>query len=180
VSNFDGAQMEAFGATRPVETLQPPYHLLRRGIETDILPYAAKHDIGVLVYGPLAHGLLNGRIREGITFPPGDWRAWSPAFRGPALGRNLVVVDELARLAQELNVTVGQLAVAWALANPAVDVAIVGHRNPDHVAEAVGAADVGLDSSTRARIEAIVVRSVPVAGPSPEAMPNDSTTATEA
>ena len=71
VSNFDVAQMEAFSATLPVETLQPPYHLFRRAIEAEVLPYAAAHDIGVLVYGPLAHGLLGGRIRPDIQFAPG-------------------------------------------------------------------------------------------------------------
>src|SRR4029077_18343810 len=64
VSNFDAAQMAAFARTRPVETLQPPYHLFRRDIEAEVLPYCAEHDIGVLVYGPLAHGLLTGAIDE--------------------------------------------------------------------------------------------------------------------
>src|SRR5215210_1808283 len=70
VSNFDAHQMEEFARTRPVESLQPPYHLFRRGIEADVLPYAQEHDIGVLVYGPLAHGLLSGALGEDTEFAP--------------------------------------------------------------------------------------------------------------
>jgi aryl-alcohol dehydrogenase-like predicted oxidoreductase len=173
VSNFDVAQMEAFSETLPVETLQPPYHLFRRDIETDVLPYTEQHGIGVLVYGPLAHGLLSGQLRADVDFPPGDWRTSSDVFKGEAFRRNLSVVDELARLAQELGITLPQLAVAWTLANPAVDVAIVGTRNPDHVVETLAGADVDLDSAALARIEEIMTRAVPVAGPSPEGMPRD-------
>src|SRR5215210_3486681 len=70
VSNFDAHQMDEFARTRPVESLQPPYHLFRRGIETDVLPYAQEHDIGILVYGPLAHGLLSGALGEDTEFAP--------------------------------------------------------------------------------------------------------------
>ena len=173
VSNFDVAQMEDFGESILVETLQPPYHLFRRDIEADVLPYAAAHGIGVLVYGPLAHGLLSGRMHPGVEFPPGDWRASSDAFQGEAFRQNLKVVGELAHVAAELGVTLGQLALAWTLANPAVDVAIFGTRNADHVSEAVGAAEVGLGPEALARIEEIMQRAVPVAGPSPEGMPRD-------
>src|SRR5271167_3170014 len=84
VSNFDVEQMEAFSTTLSVETLQPPYHLFRRKIETEVLPYTAANDIGVLVYGPLAHGLLGGRLGPDTVFPAGDWRAASDVFRGDA------------------------------------------------------------------------------------------------
>ncbi|MEA2424169.1 MAG: hypothetical protein QOH13_579, partial [Thermoleophilaceae bacterium] len=92
VSNFDPAQMAAFARSRPVETLQPPYHLFRRDIEAEILPYCAEHDIGVLVYGPLAHGLLTGAVDEETTFEASDWRAASRLFRGDALRRNVEAV----------------------------------------------------------------------------------------
>ena len=71
VSNFDADQMDEFSTVQPVETLQPPYHLLRRGIETDILPYTRAHRIGVLVYGPLGHGLLSGGLHRGHPVPSG-------------------------------------------------------------------------------------------------------------
>jgi len=168
VSNFDVEQMEAFSATLPVETLQPPYHLFRRDIEAEVLPYAAANDIGVLVYGPLAHGLLGGHLGPDTTFVPGDWRAKSPMFCGETFARNLQVVEQLRKVATELGITLAQLATAWTLANPAVDVAIVGTRNADHVDEALAAAEIDLDDEVMGRIDLIMAEATPVPGPSPE------------
>jgi hypothetical protein len=171
VSNFDVAQMDAFSESLPVETLQPPYHLLHRNIEAAILPYTSAHDIGVLVYGTLAHGMLGGGLRPDTTFASDDWRSKSADFTGPEYRRNLERVGELAEFAQrELGITIGQLAVAWTLANPAVHVAIVGTRNPAHVQEALAAADVTLSPSTLDRIAEIMKDATPLAGPSPEAV----------
>ncbi len=172
VSNFDAEQMEVFNATIPVETLQPPYHLFRREIEESILPYTRAHDIGVLVYGPLGHGLLSGHLRPDTQFAAGDWRGSSDVFRGDAYRRNLATIDDLERLArQDLGITLSQLAVAWTLANPAVHVAIVGTRDPAHVDQAVAAASISLDDAVLGRIEEIMRGAAPVAGPSPEGMP---------
>jgi hypothetical protein len=169
VSNFDVAQMESFSATLPVETLQPPYHLFRRDIEADVLPYAAANDVGVLVYGPLAHGLLGGHLGAETQFPTGDWRAKSPMFHGQTFARNLGVVAQLDKLAtQELGITLAQLAIAWTLANPAVHVAIVGTRNAEHVDEALAAAEIDLDDDVMHRINLIMADATPVSGPSPE------------
>jgi hypothetical protein len=169
VSNFDIAQMDAFSESLPVETLQPPYHLLHRNIETDILPYTSGHNIGVLVYGPLAHGMLGGALRPNTEFSPGDWRAKSADFQGQVFAHNLDRIEELADFAQrELGVPIGQLAVAWTLSNPAVHVAIVGTRNPSHVQESLDAADLILPSDTLARIDKIMSDVTPLAGPSPE------------
>ncbi len=170
MSNFDVVQMEAFSATLPVETLQPPYHLFRRDIEAEVLPYAAANDIGVMVYGPLAHVLLGGSLGADTQFDPGDWRSKSPVFHGETFDRNLHVVAELRRLATELGVTLPQLATAWTLANPAVQVAIVGTRNPDHVDVALAAAELDLDGEVTGRIDRIMAHGTPVAGPSPEMM----------
>lgn len=171
VSNFDAAQMEVFSASLPVETLQPPYHLFRREIETSILPYTRTHDIGVLVYGPLAHGMLSGGMTETTQFAVNDWRSKSNVFRGEQYRRNLRVVSALERFAQfELGTTVSRLAVAWTLANPAVQVAIVGTRNPRHVDDAVAAADLHLDQQALHRIDDIVSDEVPVGGPTPESV----------
>lgn len=172
VSNFDAGEMAEFAGTCPVETLQPPYHLFRREIEAGVLPYAREHDIGVLVYGPLAHGLLSGALDEQTSFPPGDWRAVAPFFKGEALRRNLEAVAALERFAaEELDCTVSQLAIAWTLANPAVDVAIVGSRSAKHIEEGVAAAEVELGEDHLARIEEIMEGAVPIAGPAPEMMP---------
>jgi aryl-alcohol dehydrogenase-like predicted oxidoreductase len=164
--------MAEFAPTRPVETVQPPYHLFRRDIEAELLPYAREHDIGVLVYGPLAHGLLSGSMRADASFADDDWRSASPAFLGNAFTRNLEVVDQLRRFAaQELGCSVAQLALAWTLANPAVNVAIVGARHPDHIEDSVAAAALSLSTAELEQIDRIMAGSVAIGGPSPEAMP---------
>lgn len=173
VSNFSAAQIAEFAQTRPVETVQPPYHLFRPDIQAELLPYAREHDIGVLVYGPLAHGLLTGTMDADTTFGEGDWRRGSPEFQGSSFRRNLEVVDQLKRFAEdELGCSVAQLAVAWTLANPAVNVAIVGARHPDHIEDSLAAANVKLDEADLERIDRIMAAAVPVGGPSPEAMPS--------
>jgi aryl-alcohol dehydrogenase-like predicted oxidoreductase len=169
VSNYDARQMAEFEDTRPVETLQPPYHLFRRAIEADVLPYARRHDIGVLVYGPLAHGLLTGGMDAHTTFAPDDWRSGSSEFQGAAFRRNLQIVSRLERLAQdELGTSVAQLAVAWTLANPAVHVSIVGARSPRHIADAVASSELRLSDSDLDRIDRVLADAAPIAGPFPE------------
>jgi aryl-alcohol dehydrogenase-like predicted oxidoreductase len=96
VSNYSTAQIAGFSEVLPAETVQPPYHLFRRDIEADLLPYALAHYIGVLAYGPLAHGLLGGAITENTRFAAGDWRSRSPAFTGEGFRRNLDVVAACA------------------------------------------------------------------------------------
>jgi aryl-alcohol dehydrogenase-like predicted oxidoreductase len=171
VSNFDAAQMAEFGETLPVETLQPPYHLFRRDIEAEILPYTAAHDIGVLVYGPLAHGLLTGKLSAKTTFAPDDWRGRSEMFTGAVFERNLRTVAELDKLAHdELGASVDQLATAWTLANPAVQVAIIGTRQAAHIDAAVTAADLQLDTGMLGRIDDIMRSGQQTAGPSPDSI----------
>jgi aryl-alcohol dehydrogenase-like predicted oxidoreductase len=170
VSNFDAAQMAAFSGACPVETLQPPYHLFRREIEREVLPYCAEHDIGVLVYGPLAHGLLSGAIRPDATFARDDWRGQSDLFRGRTLQRNLETVRALQPIARQRGRTVAQLAIAWTLAHPAVHAAVVGSRWAWHVDDSVGALDLSLDADDLARIDAVMSRAVAVAGPAPKAV----------
>jgi aryl-alcohol dehydrogenase-like predicted oxidoreductase len=170
VSNYDVEQMQAFERTRKTDTLQPPYHLFRRDIERAILPYCAQHGIGVLVYGPLAHGLLAGRYTPQTTFASDDWRSESPEFHGDLFARNLAVVERLKGVAERHGITVAQLAVAWVLANRAVDVAIVGARRPQQLEETARAGDVRLTPETVGEIEQIMRGAVPVGGPSPEGM----------
>ena len=170
VSNYSPAQITEFAAVLPVETVQPPYHLFRRDIETGLLPYAAAHDIGVLAYGPLAHGLLGGAVTGTTTFDASDWRSHSPAFTGPGFQRNLQVVTALRAFAARYGANIAQLAVAWVLANPAVQVAIVGARTPAHLAESIGALDLDLSQDDLAEIDHIMAAAVPVGGPTPEGM----------
>jgi aryl-alcohol dehydrogenase-like predicted oxidoreductase len=170
VSNYDAAQMAEFAATLPVETLQPPYHLFRRHIEDEVLPYSRAHHIGVLVYGPLAHGLLTGTMSEDSTFARDDWRATSAMFTGQSYRHNLAAVHALEKLAADRGVSVSQLAIAWTLANPAVHVAIVGARRADHVADSLAASDLTLSTDDLAAIDTIMATAAPVGGPSPESV----------
>jgi aryl-alcohol dehydrogenase-like predicted oxidoreductase len=168
VSNYDVPHMEAFEAVRPVEVLQPPYHLFQREIEEEVLPYARAHDIGVLAYSPLASGLLAGRIDEGTSFEPDDWRGQASAFRGEGLRRNLRVVRRLDELAGDLGITLGQLAIAWVLAQPGVHVAIVGARSSANIEASAAAADVELDPDALSRIEEIAAGAEQIEGATPE------------
>ncbi len=170
VSNYDADQMAALAAFGRVETLQPPYHMLHRDIEQDILPYTQRRDIGVLAYGPLAHGMLAGGMTPSTAFPPDDWRSKSPDFHGDVFRRNLLVATQLKAFAAERELNLPQLAVAWTLANPAVDVAIVGARRGSHLAETVDAADVVLSETDMKEIDDTLVGSVRMEGPRPEGM----------
>jgi len=124
----------------------------------------------VLVYGPLAHGLLTGAIHADTRFETRDWRAASPLFNGDALRRNVEAVRRLEQLASELGTSVSALAIAWTLAHPAVDVAIVGARHSVHIEESVGAAALRLGDGDLAAIDAIMDGAMAVGGPSPESV----------
>src|SRR3978361_471231 len=108
--------MAAFDRRRPVETLQPPYHLFRREIEQDVLPYVREHDIGTRVYSPSGSGLLTGTMDESTTFESDDWRASATAFTGETFRTNLAVVERLKEFAAQKGTEVSQLAIAWVLA----------------------------------------------------------------
>jgi aryl-alcohol dehydrogenase-like predicted oxidoreductase len=107
---------------------------------------------------------------EHTSFAADDWRSHSPVFEGETFRRNLETVRELERWAAERGHTVSQLAIAWTLAHPAVDVAIVGARRPAHIEDSVGAADVELTAEDLAEIDQIMAGAVTVAGPSPESV----------
>jgi aryl-alcohol dehydrogenase-like predicted oxidoreductase len=171
VSNYNSAQMTEFSATLPVETLQPPYHLFRREIEDEVLPYCLDNNIGVLVYGPLAHGLLTGTLSVHTAFDDGDWRGTSNVFSGGTYRRNLATVRALEKFAANRGISISQLAIAWTLANPAVHVAIVGARQVGHIEDSLRAVDISLTDSDLDEIETIMDEATPVAGPSPEGMP---------
>ncbi len=124
----------------------------------------------MLVYGPLAHGLLTGTLNAHTRFDHDDWRSASSAFRGTTFRHNLATVRALEIFAASLDITVSQLAIAWTLANPDVHVAIVGARRPSHVEESLRAADVSLTDDDLDEIDKIMTSGTPVGGPSPEGM----------
>ena len=170
VSNFDPEQMSEFSRTRSVETLQPPYSLLNREIEASILPHCQEHDIGVLVYGPLAHGLLTGAMDSNTSFAEDDWRRVSPSLTGETFEHNLQIVERLNQFAQERGCSLSQLAIAWTLSHPAVHVAIVGSRRRAHIEESLGAAELTLSDEDKAEIERIASGAVTIEEATPETM----------
>jgi aryl-alcohol dehydrogenase-like predicted oxidoreductase len=154
VSNFSVEQMRRIESIAPVETIQPRYSLLDRAAERDVLPYAERAGAGAIAYSPMGSGLLAGRMtRERIAgLPDDDWRKRDPAFAGAALDRNLAVADRVARVAGDLGVSPGAVAVAWTLRHPAVDGAIVGLRRPDQVDGLIAAATLELSDADAARL----------------------------
>lgn len=170
VSNYDAKQMGELARYGRVETLQPPYHMFRRDIETEILPYTFEHHMGVLVYGPLAHGLLSGRMTADTQFAADDWRAHSSDFTGKAFRQNLHVVERLKRYADAHGITLPRLAVAWTLSHPVVHVAIVGARRASQLDATLSAAELRLSEHDREEIDRILSEALPITGPSPEGM----------
>ncbi|NOY77053.1 MAG: aldo/keto reductase [Calditrichaeota bacterium] len=155
VSNFDVPQLKKCLKIAPVQSLQPPYHLLRREIEAEILPFCEENGIGVVVYSPMASGLLTGAFDPG-RLAPDDWRHKVPDFREPKLSKILAFVDKLRPIAERHGKTVGNLAVAWTLRNPAVTSAIVGARTVQQVEENVRAAGWRLTEEEIEEIESLL------------------------
>jgi aryl-alcohol dehydrogenase-like predicted oxidoreductase len=155
VSNFSVEQLRTIQQIAPVETLQPQYSLITRDVEEEILPFAEREGIGVIVYSPMGSGLLTGAMtRERIAaLPEDDWRRRDPRFHEPRLSETLALVDRLRAVADRHDTSVGSAAVAWTLANSAVDGAIVGFRRPDQVDPIVGAANLELTADDLATIE---------------------------
>jgi aryl-alcohol dehydrogenase-like predicted oxidoreductase len=155
VSNFNAEQLERIRKIAPITSLQPPYSLINRAAEESILPYAGKHNIGVIVYSPMGSGLLTGAMtRERIAaLPPDDWRTRNPRFQEPQLTRNLQLAEVLRQIGQRHGRTAGEVAVAWTLANPHVTAAIVGARNTVQVQGVFGAADLTLSKDDLAEID---------------------------
>lgn len=155
VSNFNSSQMQRALNIAPIASLQPPYSLIDTEIEASVLPFALHHRIGVIVYSPMASGLLTGAMtRERIAaFPEDDWRKRSPNFQEPLLSRNLRLVETLRKIGQRHNATPGEVAIAWTLRNPAVTGAIVGVRSPKQVEGIAGAGDFELNADDMREIE---------------------------
>jgi len=155
VSNFSVEQMRRAQAIAPITSLQPPYAVVRREIEHEILPFCLSQNIGVIVYSPMYAGLLTGAMtRERVAnFLPEDWRRNLPGFNEPALSRNLKVVEHLREIGKRHGRSPGEVAIAWTLNHPAVTGAIVGFRTEQQVAGIVGGADFRLNRSELSQIE---------------------------
>ena len=148
-------QMKRAMAIAPITSLQPPYSIVTREIENEILPFAQENGIGVIVYSPMSAGLLTGAMtRERVkNFTAEDWRRNLPNFQEPLLSRNLQIVELLREIGARHRRTPGEVAIAWTLANPTVTGAIVGVRSPKQVAGIIGALEFRLGAKEMAEIE---------------------------
>ena len=155
VSNFNARQMRSAMEIAPISSLQPPFSLVKPDIQNEILAFCQEHNIGVIVYSPMASGLLTGSMtRKRIAnLPDDDWRKRDPQFQEPRLSRNLELVEALNEIAFVHNVTPGVVAIAWALQHPGVTAAIVGARRPEQVDGIIPAAEFRLTDSEAAQLE---------------------------
>ena len=162
VSNFNVAQLKRAQAIAPVTSLQPPYSMVHREIEDTILPYCLREGIGVIVYSPMASGLLTGAMTRdrAAKLPKDDWRKNHPDFTEPNLSRNLALVDRLREIAGRHNRSIGEVAIAWTLHHPAVTGAIVGARNAKQAEGVMRAGDLRLSNEEVNEIESFFAQTV--------------------
>lgn len=159
VSELSAEQLEEAAAEHPITAAQFEWSLLWREPEHDLVPAARRLGIGMVPYSPLGRGLLTGTLADG-DIAASAFRRQDPRFSGTNLSRNRTQVDALARLASELGMTTGQLALAWLLAQGPDVVPIPGTSRPERVLENVGAAGMRLGAAELARLE----QAVPNAG----------------
>jgi len=155
VSNFSPEQMERAAKIAPVTSDQPPYSLIRRQIEQDVLPHCLKHGIGVISYAPMASGLLTGAMtrERAAALPADDFRSRSPEFKEPKLTKNLGLVERLRTVGARHGRGPGEVAIAWVLRHPAITGAIVGARNAKQATGVMRAGELKLTTEEISEIE---------------------------
>jgi aryl-alcohol dehydrogenase-like predicted oxidoreductase len=158
VSNFSLSQLQRVHSIHPVTSLQPPYSMLARGIESDLLPYCAAQGIGVIGYSPMQKGLLTGKVTTPwvAALPADDHRRSDPRFQEPQLSANLARAEVLSKIAAESGITLPQLAIAWVLRRPELTAAIVGARRPDQIEQTIAGGDWQLSEAQIAAIEDVL------------------------
>lgn len=158
VSNFNVDQLKRAQKIAPVTSLQPPYNLINRKIEFEILPYCKKNNIGVIVYSPMSSGLLSGAFSKerAANLPDDDWRSRSANFLEPKLSQNLKLAEKLKSVGKKYNRNAGEIAIAWTLKHPAVTAAIVGARNPDQVNGVMKAWEIKLTDQEISELESVL------------------------
>jgi aryl-alcohol dehydrogenase-like predicted oxidoreductase len=156
VSNFNVQQLLRAQAIARVTSLQPRYSLVHREIENEILPFCLSEGIGVIVYSPMASGLLTGAMtrERAASLPENDWRRGHPDFTEPYLSHNLALVERMGEIARDRNRSIGEVAIAWTLRHPAVTAAIVGARNPRQAEGVMRAGELRLTEDEVNQIEA--------------------------
>jgi aryl-alcohol dehydrogenase-like predicted oxidoreductase len=155
VSNFDAAQIKRAQKIAPVTSLQPPYSILRRQIEQDVLPYCEQQGIGVIVYAPMFSGMLTGAMtrERAAALPADDFRSRNPEYKEPKLSQNLALVEKLKEIGARHDRSAGEVAIAWTLRNPAVTGAIVGSRRAKQAEGVMKAGEFRLNELEIAEIE---------------------------
>lgn len=158
VSNFNLDQLKRAQAIHPIASLQPPYNMLRREIEEEILGYCEANQIGIIAYSPMQAGLLTGRFNKerAAQLPESDWRSQHPFFNEPVLSKHLEIIAQLKGIAEAKKCTMPQLALAWVLRLSAVTAAIVGARSPKQIKETAKAGDIRLTLAEIDKIEGIL------------------------
>jgi len=156
VSNFTVEEMEACREVVPLASDQPPYSMVKRDIEADVLPYCRQNNIGVVVYSPMQLGLLSGRLTMDRKFPEGDMRADSAYFSPENRRRVIAFCDSLRPIAAAHGATVAQLVINWTIRRPGITAALVGARNPAQAQENAAASELTLTEDETARIDTLV------------------------
>jgi aryl-alcohol dehydrogenase-like predicted oxidoreductase len=158
VSNFNVAQLKRLQPIHPVAFLQPPYSMLNRGIEAELIPYCEAHDIGIIPYSPMQKGLLSGKVTQTWVdaLPVSDHRRADPQFNEPLLARNITLNGGLRTIASHLGTTPAELAIAWVLRQPRVTSAIVGARNPGQIAETIGGGRLTIPADALTEIDRLL------------------------
>ncbi len=154
VSNYSVEQMKRIQKIAPITSLQPPYSMLRRAIETEILPFTLASNIGVINYSPMLSGMLTGKMtaERATNLPANDWRRKNIEFSEPRLSRNLRLVELLREIGSEYGVTPGVIAIAWTLHHPAITAAIVGGRSAAQVEETAAALTIRINDGEYERV----------------------------
>jgi len=165
-SNLTLSQLREFHAVCPLAAVQPPYNMLQREIERDMLPWCREQRISVCVYWPLMKGLLAGKLPREFQFQPGDGRAKYPMFQGEEWQRNQDFLDDLRKIAADLGKTVAQLVVRWTIDQPGITAALCGAKRPQQTAETAGALGWKLSEDVRSQIDkALAKRGMPITRP---------------
>ena len=158
VSNFNLDQMKAFHNACPITAVQPPYNMLQREIEADIVPWCLEHNVSIIVYWPLLKGLLAGKLTRDHQFGKGDGRAKYPMFQGEQWRKNHDFVDQLRTIADDLHKTVAQLVVNWTVHQPGITAALCGAKRAYQIEETAGAMGWKFDDETTNRINQALER----------------------
>ena len=158
VSNFSVEQLESFHAVCPISVIQPPYNMLQRQIESDIVPWAQQHGASIAVYWPLLKGLLAGKLARDHQFQPGDGRAKYPMFQGEEWQRNQDFVDALRQIASDHGRTVAQLVVRWTIEQPGITAALCGAKRAKQIEETAKALRFPLSAEEEKRINEAINR----------------------